>query len=458
MRKHLIIALLVLGLVPASYATLVTNMNQSAAYLRVLSRNASIDVDAVYYNPAGLTQLKDGWHFGLNNQTVFQTKTVVNEFPFLNSGTYDGKVNVPIFPDVFAVYKKGNLAFSFGFGPAGGGGTADYEKGLPSFEWQFAALPGLIYSMGIPTTKYSADIAFKGSSVYLGFQLNASYAINDMFSAAVGLRYVSAKNTYEGHIENIMVNPTYPALGLTGAMIPAATFFTAIGQPAYAAQMGNKAVDAEQTATGFTPILSLDVKPVKGLNLALKYEFQTNLEFTNKTAKDDVGMFPDGAKTRGDIPAFLSFGAGYEITPQLRATASFNYFFDKNAYFDKTEDETAGREQYINSNSYDLALGLEYDISEMFLISAGYLMTRYDLASGYQSDVGHDLGADSFGGGLRIKLSPKFDIDLAGMYVGYKKDQKSITYITSSGSNLGTYAEKYSRKTFVLAAAVNIHL
>ena len=39
---------------------LVHNTNQSAAWSRMLSRGATLDIDAVYYNPAGLTKLKDG--------------------------------------------------------------------------------------------------------------------------------------------------------------------------------------------------------------------------------------------------------------------------------------------------------------------------------------------------------------------------------------------------------------
>jgi len=451
MKKQLIVALLVLCVVPASFATLVTNMNQSAMYLRLLSRNASTDIDAVYYNPAGLTALKDGWHIGLNNQTVFQTKTIKNDFPVFNNGSYDGKVNVPFFPDLFVAYKKGPLALSFGFGPAAGGGTADFTRGLPSFEWQFATLPGLISGMGIPTTKYSAEIAFKGSSIFLGFQANASYAFNDQLSGAIGFRYISATNTYTGHINNVLVNPTFAPYGFSGAMIKASAFFTTVGQTAYAALMGDKAVDAKQTASGFTPIISLNFTPMAGLNVSAKYEFNTKLEFTNATTKDDTGLFPNGAKERSDIPGFLSLGAEWMVLPELKATASFNYFFDKSANW-------AGREAFVNSNSFDLAVGLEYALSDMFLISAGYLHTQFDLAPGYQSDMAHDMGADTFGGGARIKLSPAFDIDLSIMNVGYKTDQKSITYLTSTGANLGTYLEHYSRKTFAFAFGLNFHL
>ncbi|MBE0679684.1 MAG: aromatic hydrocarbon degradation protein, partial [Bacteroidales bacterium] len=55
-------ALLVTGSLLAG--GLVTNTNQSAQYIRLLSRNASTDVDAVYYNPAGLTKLAPGFHLG----------------------------------------------------------------------------------------------------------------------------------------------------------------------------------------------------------------------------------------------------------------------------------------------------------------------------------------------------------------------------------------------------------
>ena len=451
MKKALIIALSVLGLVTVSSATLVTNMNQSALYVRLLSRNASIDVDAVYYNPAGLVLLKNGWHFGLHNQTVFQTKTVENDFLLLNNHTFDGKVNVPVFPDLFVIYKKDKLALSFGFGPGAGGGTADFEKGLPSFEWQFSLLPSMISAMGLPTTKYSTDIAFKGKSVFYGFQLNVAYALSDAISAAIGARYVSAQNSYDGYIRSVMINPYHPLLNPTAAMIPATTFFTSVGQPAYAAMVADKTVDVAQSGTGFTPIVSLNFKPAAGLNLAVKYELKTKIELTNETTKDDTGMFPDGEKSNNDIPAFLSLGASYEITPQLRATASFNYFFDKDANWN-------GLEQFVNSNSYDIGFGLEYDVSKCIALSAGYLTTVFDLASGYQSDLAHDMGANTIGAGARIKLSPMFDVDLGVMVPTYKTDKKSIAYYTSTGVGLGLYEERYSRKTFAFAIGLNIHL
>ncbi len=115
---------------------LVTNTNQSALFTRLQSRNASTVIDAVYYNPAGLTKLEDGFHFSLNNQTIGQTKTITTTYPYLAGSPveYVGTVSAPVFPSVYAAFKTGKMAFSAGFNPIGGGGGAKYDNGLPSFE------------------------------------------------------------------------------------------------------------------------------------------------------------------------------------------------------------------------------------------------------------------------------------------------------------------------------------
>lgn len=234
---------------------LVTNTNQSASYTRMQCRDATVGIDAVYYNPAGLTKLSDGFHLSLNNQTIIQTQTIISDYMFISGQpkTYTGNVSAPLFPGVYAAYKTGKLAFSLGFNPIGGGGGAEYKTGLPSFENKVAELVPLLGSQSIPTTAYAADIYFKGSSIYLGFQGNVSYAINDKISLAAGLRYVTAKNTYEGYLKNISINPNYPAFGAAfdGTMGLASTFFTA-----GAATLNGLAAGANAFVTGLQPIVS----------------------------------------------------------------------------------------------------------------------------------------------------------------------------------------------------------
>lgn len=310
--KRVLIALLFTGLMSpiATFAGgIVTNANQSASYVRMLARDASTNLDAVYYNPAGLTKLADGFHLSLNNQTIFQKKTIENTFTYLNEHKYVGDVSVPLYPDVYAVYKKGKLALGFGFTPSAGGGTAKYDTGLPSFEMGYSAIPLLVSTqVGNPLfcTKYSADIQFKGSSVFWGAQLNAAYELSPMISVSAGARMVLAKNKYKGHIKSIMINPQHPLINPTGGMMLASTFFTAAGNAPYAALTSDQEVDAKQTGTGYTPILGANLTFGEKLNIGIKYEFKTKLTLENSTKKDLVTpQFVDGAKIRSDVPAIL---------------------------------------------------------------------------------------------------------------------------------------------------------
>jgi long-chain fatty acid transport protein len=184
---------------------IVTNANQSAYYTRTLSRDASTGIDAVYFNPAGLTKLSDGFHVSLNSQSIFQSKDVTNDYMYLSPTPkkYLGDINVPVFPGLYAVWKKGKVALSFGFNPIGGGGGATYEKGLPAFELSPADMAPSLAKYG--ATDYRLNVYFKGSSMYLGYQLGITYQINDMFSVFAGARYVSVKNTYEGYLKNVEV-------------------------------------------------------------------------------------------------------------------------------------------------------------------------------------------------------------------------------------------------------------
>jgi long-chain fatty acid transport protein len=234
---------------------LVTNNNQSIMFTRTQSRNASTGIDAVFFNPAGLTKLDNGFYISLNNQTIGQTKTIINNYTYL-SGTpkeYIGKVSAPIYPGVYVAYKAGKLALSAGFNPIGGGGGAKYDKGLPSFEMGLADLVPLLNSKSIPTTQYSADINFEGTSVYFGYQANASFEINKMISVAAGLRLVTAKNTYTGSLKSISINPNYPGFGAayTGNMVLAKDFFTS-----GATTLNTLAAGATAFVAGLQPIIT----------------------------------------------------------------------------------------------------------------------------------------------------------------------------------------------------------
>ncbi len=204
MRKITITILSLLFAYNLTYAGgLVFNTNQSTAWARLLVRDASTDIDAVFFNPAGLTKLKDGFHISINNQSIFQTRYISNSFPYLNDKDYEGTVSAPVFPGIYMAYKTGRFAFSLGFNPVGGGGGAEFKRGLPNIEIPISSLMGNLGELGV--RGYSADIYFKGSSVYYGLQAGISYELTDNISLYLGGRYVMAKNTYQGHVKDIKV-------------------------------------------------------------------------------------------------------------------------------------------------------------------------------------------------------------------------------------------------------------
>jgi long-subunit fatty acid transport protein len=230
MKKLITTAGILLCFVSAFAGGILTNGNQSAQYIRMLSRNASTGYDAVYFNPAGLTKMENGLFIAVQNQMLIQTKTIISGYPLLNTSTYEGEIRVPVFPTAYAIYKMDRFAFSFGFSPNSGGGSAEFNKGLPSFEKDISKLvPGLagLTKVGQSITGYKTDISFEGKSVFWGIQVGASYKINEVFSVYGGARYVPAQNKYSGFIKNIEVkaNGQFKNASnyLTGEMAPLLT-------------------------------------------------------------------------------------------------------------------------------------------------------------------------------------------------------------------------------------------
>ena len=257
MRK--IGTIFVIGLLLVGFAFaggIVHNTNNSADFIRLMNRNASTDVDAVYFNPAGLTYLNEGLHFYLSSQTIYQTRTITSDVSTLNSDTFEGSTFAPVFPNFYVAYKMGDLAFGAGLVPIGGGGSAIFEDGLPSFEAPASALKGMLAGAGV--TGYNLDIDFEGSSIYLGGQAVVSYKVNDMISVAGGARYFAATNTYVGHLKDIMVSTA------AGDFIPGDVLRGVAGQYAAAAASAQAAVNGLSggiTAglfTGDTPLAAID--------------------------------------------------------------------------------------------------------------------------------------------------------------------------------------------------------
>ena len=367
---------------------------------------------------------------------------------------------VPAFPNLYATWKKNNLALFFGFGPVGGGGSAEYEKGLASFERQISMMPAMVsqmgQTMGLSATAYDVNINFTGTSILYGGRVGGSYSfLDDKLAVSLGVAAIYQKNAYKGSIKDIRLNPTCAALGMNGDMIPATTFFTQVATAlstmnptmaatagAYANAVADKEVDAVQTGFGLAPIIGFSFKPDDKLNIGVKYEGRTKMELTNDTKKDDTGMFTDDSTFRKDIPAILSLGIGANLTEKFRISTSYTYYFDKNA-------DWGGREDFLDKNTMDVAGNLEYDVIPLLTLSAGYSRSMSGTSADFQTDMDYALSSNAFGMGGRLNLSEKLKVDFGFMYVAYDDVEKTSTF------NNVSHTESFDRtnKSFSLGVS-----
>lgn len=514
MKKTLLLGLIALTAAPAAHAGgLLNNTSLHALYLRSLARNASLAIDATYYNPAGLVFTPDGWRFSVNSQTVLQRRDIDATFaPFAYStaGTttkrFEGKATAPIVPTLMASYKKGDWAFSAVAGVFGGGGKASFTSGLPQFEANVALVPTITQAFAQKATamiaalpagalppaaqagfaklidpikaanKYSVDSKLEGLQYVFGLQAGASYKINQHLSAYLGARLSYAYNTYTGYIRNIQVS------GADGAMHHAPTYFGAIAVGAKAAEpiVNNlpdalkqqvqpvlavpgllakntldKRIEVKQTGIGLAPIVGLNFN-YEGLNVGARYEFRTAIRVKNTTEANDSGMeqFADGAKVANDLPAVLGVGASYRILPTVTAAVSYNHFFEKSA------NMAGDKQKTLKGNTNEYLFGLEWNALDWLDVSGGVQITRKGVSDAYQSNIHFDMSSTSYGLGVGLHLTKEAQLNLAYMISSYSDHSKAIsTYAAQPALGIALPgSEVYSRKNQIFSIGLDYTL
>ena len=188
MRKFSLISLMLLIVSTSTFAGgLLTNTNQHAAFLRMLSRGATTEIDGALSNPAGLAFLPtDGFHMSLSIQSAFQTRNIDASCEGLGLNKYyEGKASAPVIPSLFAAYKTGDWTLSGFFGITGGGGKASFDDGLPMFD---AMVIGGLGAQKIPSNAYSLKSYMDGKQYIYSVQLGLTYKATDWLSVLAGGR------------------------------------------------------------------------------------------------------------------------------------------------------------------------------------------------------------------------------------------------------------------------------
>lgn len=380
---------------------LLTNTNQHVAFNRMMSREASIGIDGVYYNPAGVVFMGEGNHLAINWQAAWQTRTINNDYKLftknVNNPTtprdFKGKAVAPVIPSFQYAYNKGRWSLQGNFALTGGGGKCTFDNGLGSFEKivsetamgaiglakavDHAANSILVPGYPQDPTKFipmfTSDKAFgsKGSysfnsymhgrQYYFGLSAGAAYKVNDNFSVYAGLRGIYATCNYYGYVEDIKVGnmPLYQVLDPTKE------------------NSANIELSCDQSGFGFTPMLAVDYKTGRW-NFSAKYEFKTRLRLKNKSVNQlpSIGNLDDNLKNQMNklfTGTFMAAGMPQEQAMIKAELASQAVLADQNVVA-----TTAALKQQFDSK-IDEAIG-EYadgkkiagDIPSLLTVGVGY--------------------------------------------------------------------------------------
>ena len=435
--KLVSLAIAMASATPSFAGGLLTNTNQHVAFNRMMSREASIGIDGVYYNPAGVVFMGEGKHLAINWQLAYQTRSIENDYALFTNNVnnpttpreFKGKAFAPVIPSFQYAYNKGRWSLQASFALTGGGGKCTFDNGLGSFEKIVAetaiaacqlagAVDQVASQYGVPAVfsndkyfgkegKYSYNSYMHGRQYYYGLSIGAAYKINDHLSAYAGVRGVYALTNYYGYVEDIKVGnmPLYMVLDPTKE------------------KAANIELSCDQSGLGFTPMLGIDFKTGKW-NFAAKYEFKTRMRLKNKSVNQTpsignlpdnlrnayiaggvpeqaadailansaiqgamgqlktqfdsklegaIGEYEDGKKIAGDIPAYLAVGVGYSPVDAVRVNVGFHWFDDKNATSYKN------RNKELDRGTLEYNAGIEVDVNKKITLSTGWQNTNYGL-------------------------------------------------------------------------------
>ena len=543
MKKQLLVcaAIAMASATPALAGGLLTNTNQNVAFNRMMSREASIGIDGVYYNPAGVVFMGDGHHLSLNWQLAYQTRTIENVYALFTNNTqnpttprtFKGKAFAPVIPSFQYAYNfKDKWSLQANFALTGGGGKCTFDDGLGSFERIVAetaiaacglarTVDGVLgQAIGNPNAKmFSSDQAFgeqgkysyesymHGRQYYFGLSLGAAYKFNEHFSAFAGVRGVYATCNYYGYVENIKVGnmPLYKVLDPSKQ------------------DAANIELSCDQNGLGFTPIIAVDYKTGKW-NFSAKYEFKTRMRLKNKSVNhvpsignlpenlansmnttltaqfqqaglpaematikaiettqavlgnqtvqatmvglkqqfdtelnDAIGEYEDGKKIAGDIPAYLTLGAGYSPVDNLHINVGFHWFDDTHA------TSYNHRNKKLDRGTLEYNAGVEWEINKKFTVSTGWQNTSYGLPkeeantakeARYMDDKSFVTSSNSvaFGGAISISKAAKLNVAYFHTFYQHKKTTEEV----SLGTQKLNYSSDYTRNNNVFAVGLDV--
>lgn len=395
---------------------------RSADYFMTVARNAGTDgADLASYNPAGLVHLSEGLHLNASTQYIFKDYTITA--PASGSGElteYGSTAPTPFLPNLYAVYRTGKLAAFGAFTVPAGGGSLEYDRGLPVMPVLQTVLvqsqmgPGYIALM-------NRGHLNTGAAYYAG-TLGAAYPITPSLSASIAGRYTRGVRDYDGYGE-------FSILRLDSMIV---------------VDTVEAFLDSRREASGFAGIAGLSYMPARGVNVAVRFETSTPLEWKAETGVNTwAPLLPelvDGAVQRRDLPAVLGLGLQFDVNPSVTLGATGTVYFTGAA--DQGEDDGISDDY---DDGWEAGGSVLWRAGSRVELGLSYIYADHGGNSETFTDFEYMLNSAMLGGGVRYEAAENLNLVLSGAHA-FLKD----------GRGTGIFDEhEYSKSVSFLAFGVS---
>lgn len=442
----------------------------STEYIRTLNRNASIDADAAFYNPAGLAMMgKNGLYINFSNQTLHKKRTSTMDFYAINvayetQNLWDGETGIidtdninpdfytnlsrggldsntdyfaelytPAMPDLNIIYKADRWAAFISLGIMQAAPEFTFGRGLATVDWgtlavpeQLAAVNGeLLGAARCTSLTYETNMVVR-TEYYVAGTLGAAYRIFDMLSASAGFRYIY----YMGR----------QTIDMTGVEASFTTSFGgAMSSELYDDMYNDWHIDTTYKGQSYGIILGTDFRPFKSLNVGVRYEYYLPAELKKKTKRFEVNplleqtgaldIFKDGSDNpdfndgagyahgngtstlKVTYPQSISLGVSYQLFKDLRVEAGGDIYF-------KSKVDLDGAENDFNT-AYRVGGCVEYSVNDNMVASIGYSYNNTGIKNECRNEIDPLLLNHSIGTGVGITVNDRLSVNMGLCYIYY---------------------------------------
>ena len=449
--------------------------SHSTEYVRTLNRNASTDADAAFYNPAGLAMLdKTGLYINFSSQTLHKKRThtldyhtiAVDGNMYAMSGlidddySYEGdtanispdfytnmpmsgvddptsrfaEVYAPVMPDLNIIYKADRWAGFFSVGIMQAAPEFTFGRGLATTDFGILSVAEQLNAVSNETAGGSTlnSLTWKTNQVvrteyYVAGTIGGAYRIFEMLSASAAFRYIYYMGGQKIKITGVEADFDNSYLGNN------------VPQSLWDANSNDWDIDTSYTGQSYGFIIGTDIRPIKSLNIGVRYEYYLPAELKKKTNSFEVNplleatgllnIFKDGSANdaynggegyaagngssilKVTYPQSISMGISWQLLKSLRLEV------DGDVYLKNKVDLDGGEKDF--NTAYRVGGCVEYSINDKMVASIGYSYNDTGIKNECRNEIDPLLLNHTIGTGVGITVNDRLSVNMGLCYIYY---------------------------------------